>query len=129
MGEANTGGRTWGFDLSWERYSADYMRNNTRFVVVSNSYGEQSSRPPYYSHGFLGNSLSTFAFPKGNNTDGYSLRMEFWELTLQSDKENGTNWEADCPFWAGSDGPPNGFCNYFFVTRVTETGILEKVAT
>ncbi|CAG7833437.1 unnamed protein product [Allacma fusca] len=93
-----------------------------RFVTAYYSYGKASSRPiPYFAAHFLGNSLSTFAFPMGNRTTGYTLQMTFKEIQLRGNPE-------DCPMPRPGVGE-FPFCNALLICKLNDNGVLSLFQT
>jgi len=74
-----------GFRMVWDKTESAQRVQNYRFTVPYYSYGKTSSEPnPYFAAGFMGNSLSTFGFTKGNNTEGFALQFKFHKIELLS---------------------------------------------
>ncbi|XP_037040419.1 uncharacterized protein LOC119077339 [Bradysia coprophila] len=109
-----------GFKLTW-RGTGFYSR--IRFVTAYNSYGKPSVQPiPYFGAGFIGNSLSTFAFPTGNRTDGHTMEMIISPVKLQTDIY------TDCPGLGRGDWI-NKECSLLMVFLIENDGTLKVHST
>ncbi|CAG7833438.1 unnamed protein product [Allacma fusca] len=105
-----------GFVLRW-RSTVFFPR--IRFVTAYYSYGQPSIAPlPYFAAGFTGNSLSTFGFPMGNRTVGYSLQMRFSTIELLGRTDDN---DENCPGRVQSD------CSVLLICKVNDDATLEQV--